>query len=61
MRARRLEGPTVTNAMVALVVAAFILAPMVIVIPMSFSAARSFEFPPPSYWLGYYRTYFSKR
>jgi putative spermidine/putrescine transport system permease protein len=26
---------------------------------MSFSTAISFEFPPPGYWLGYYRAYFN--
>ena len=59
MRARSLEAPTAINAVVAIVVAAFILAPMIVVVPMSFSASRSFEFPPPSYWLGHYRSYFS--
>lgn len=37
----------------------FIAAPLVIVVPMSFSSAPSLEFPPPGYWLGYYRIYFS--
>jgi putative spermidine/putrescine transport system permease protein len=37
----------------------FIAAPLVIVIPMSFSNAQSLQFPPPSYWLGYYQTYFT--
>lgn len=37
----------------------FIAAPLVIVVPMSFSDARSLQFPPPGYWLGYYRAYFS--
>jgi putative spermidine/putrescine transport system permease protein len=43
----------------ALVVAAFLLAPLVIVVPMSFSTSMSLQFPPPGYWLGYYRQYFS--
>ena len=42
----------------ALLVAAFLLMPILIVLPMSFSTAVSFEFPPPGYWLGYYRNYF---
>lgn len=37
----------------------FIAAPLVIVVPMSFSNARSLQFPPPGYWLGYYQAYFS--
>lgn len=37
----------------------FITAPIVIVIPMSFSDARSLQFPPPGYWLGYYQAYFN--
>lgn len=41
------------------IVALFIAAPILIVIPMSFSNAASLEFPPPGYWLGYYRAYFS--
>lgn len=37
----------------------FIAAPLVIVVPMSFSSARSLQFPPPGYWLGYYEAYFT--
>lgn len=37
----------------------FIAAPLVIVVPMSFSEARSLQFPPPGYWLGYYTAYFT--
>lgn len=40
-------------------VVCFLAAPLLIVVPMSFSNARSFQFPPPGYWLGYYRAYFS--
>ncbi|HWK65815.1 MAG TPA: ABC transporter permease [Rhizobiaceae bacterium] len=40
-------------------VVVFIAAPLVIVVPMSFSEARSLQFPPPGYWLGYYRAYFT--
>ena len=43
----------------ALVVAAFLVAPLVIVVPMSFSTALSLQFPPPGYGVGYYRQYFS--
>jgi putative spermidine/putrescine transport system permease protein len=40
-------------------VATFLLLPIVIVVPMSFSTAISFEFPPPGYSLGYYAKYFT--
>ena len=43
----------------ALLVALFLVAPMAIIVPMSFSTAISFEFPPPGYWLGYYARYFA--
>ena len=43
----------------ALVIALFILAPILIVVPMSFSTAISFQFPPPGYWLGYYAKFFT--
>src|SRR5262245_11352146 len=39
--------------------ALFLLAPILIVVPMSFSTAISFAFPPPGYWLGYYAKYFT--
>ncbi|MCJ9749380.1 ABC transporter permease [Neorhizobium sp. BETTINA12A] len=41
------------------IVVLFIAAPLVIVVPMSFSNASSLQFPPPGYWLGYYRAYFT--
>ena len=44
---------------VAVVVAAFLVAPVLVVVPMSFSTAVSFEFPPPGYGVGYYRQYFT--
>ncbi len=37
----------------------FIGAPLLIVVPMSFSTSPSFQFPPPGYWLHYYAAYFS--
>ncbi|HYB43546.1 MAG TPA: ABC transporter permease [Candidatus Methylomirabilis sp.] len=43
----------------AVVVAVFLVAPVFIVVPMSFSTAPSLQFPPPGYWLGYYRQYFT--
>jgi putative spermidine/putrescine transport system permease protein len=39
----------------AIAIAVLLAAPMFIVVPMSFSTAPSLEFPPPGYWLGYYR------
>jgi len=42
----------------ALVIGAFLAAPLIVVVPMSFSTAISFEFPPPGYWLGYYKAFF---
>ena len=41
--------------------ALFLVAPMAIIVPMSFSTAISFEFPPPGYWTGYYAQYFSNQ
>lgn len=43
----------------AFLAALFLVAPMAIIVPMSFSSAISFEFPPPGYWTGYYVRYFS--
>src|SRR5215831_2254290 len=43
----------------AAVGALFLLGPILIVVPMSFSTAISFAFPPPGYWLGYYAKYFT--
>jgi putative spermidine/putrescine transport system permease protein len=43
----------------ALIVVFFVVGPLLIVVPMSFSTATSFEFPPPGYWLGYYRAFFA--
>ncbi len=56
---RRPEAPSLANALFAWCVVGFILAPLAIIVPMSFSASTSFEFPPVHYWLGHYRTYFS--
>jgi len=43
----------------AIMVAAFLVAPLFIVVPMSFSTAASFAFPPPGYSLGYYHAFFA--
>ena len=40
--------------LLAFLAALFLIAPILIVVPMSFSTAISFQFPPPGYWLGYY-------
>ena len=45
--------------LLAVLVALFLVAPLAIIVPMSFSTAISFEFPPPGYWIGYYAQYFS--
>ena len=41
--------------LLALLASVFLLAPILVVVPMSFSTAISFEFPPPGYGLLYYR------
>lgn len=45
----------------AALAAIFLVAPLAIIVPMSFSKAISFEFPPPGYWTGYYAQYFASR
>jgi putative spermidine/putrescine transport system permease protein len=42
----------------AIIVGLIIILPTFIVIIASFSTARSFAFPPPGLWLGYYREFF---
>src|SRR5207247_11207931 len=49
----------VLAVILAVLVALFLVAPIVIIVPMSFSTAISFEFPPPGYGLGYYAKYFT--
>ena len=44
-------------AALAVIAGLFLLAPILIVVPMSFSTAISFEFPPPGYGLVYYRKF----
>lgn len=44
---------------IAILIAGFIVAPILIVVPMSFSNSPSFAFPPAGYWLGYYKAYFT--
>jgi putative spermidine/putrescine transport system permease protein len=43
----------------AIVSATFLFAPILIIVPMSFSGGLSFEFPPTSYSLRYYAAYFN--
>lgn len=43
----------------AILVALFLVLPILVIVPMSFSTAISFSFPPPGYWLGYYEKYFN--
>lgn len=42
----------------AILVAIFLAAPLLVVVPMSFSTAPSLQFPPPALWLGYYERFF---
>ncbi|MDA0261563.1 MAG: ABC transporter permease [Proteobacteria bacterium] len=46
-------------ALAAVVVVIFLVAPIVIVIPMSFTTMRTFKFPPPGYDWDNYLRYFS--
>jgi putative spermidine/putrescine transport system permease protein len=43
---------------IGLLVAVFVVAPIVVVVPMSFSTSPSLEFPPPAYWTGHYAAFF---
>ncbi|WP_082056690.1 ABC transporter permease [Pseudomonas sp. 10-1B] len=43
----------------AVLIALFIAVPLLIVVPMSFSANASLQFPPSAYWLGNYQHFFS--
>lgn len=43
----------------AVAVALFLTLPLLIIVPMSFSTAISFQFPPPGYSLGFYRSFFN--
>ncbi|MBY5973782.1 ABC transporter permease [Pseudooceanicola marinus] len=44
---------------IGIAVVAFIAAPLLIVVPMSFSTAASLQFPPPGWGWQYYQAYFS--
>lgn len=48
-----------STMILAVLVAILLAGPMFIVVPMSFSTAPSLEFPPPGFWLGYYRRFFT--
>jgi putative spermidine/putrescine transport system permease protein len=48
-----------STVILAVLVATLLAGPMFIVVPMSFSTAPSLEFPPPGFWLGYYRHFFA--
>jgi putative spermidine/putrescine transport system permease protein len=48
-----------TFLVLGLAVAVFVIAPILIVVPMSFSTSPSLEFPPPGYGLRYYQAFFS--
>ncbi len=47
------------SVVAALIVGVFMVAPLVIVVPVSFSTGFSYAFPPPGYWLGYYKVFFN--
>jgi len=40
--------------LVVMAVGSFMVAPLLLIVPMSFSNSQSLEFPPKGYWLGYY-------
>ncbi|MRX52309.1 ABC transporter permease subunit [Paracoccus sp. S-4012] len=44
-----------------LVVLAFLIVPLVVIFPLSFSAAEFLQFPPPEYSLRWYESYFTSR
>ncbi len=44
---------------IGIAIIVFIAAPLVIVVPMSFSTAASLQFPPPGYSFGYYIQFFN--
>lgn len=46
--------------LLAFLSANFLFWPTLIVVPMSFSTAASLQFPPPDFWVGYYRAFFSE-
>ena len=43
----------------SILAALFVLAPTLVVVPMSFGTSTSLAFPPSGYWLGYYAEYFT--
>jgi len=43
----------------AVIVAIFLTLPLLIIVPMSFSTVKTFQFPPPGYGLQFYRNFFS--
>ena len=45
--------------LVAIMVALFLVVPLIITVPMSFSSAASFQFPPAGYGLAFYKQYFT--
>lgn len=53
------DRPSRLNFVLASAVATFILAPVLVLVPMSFSASRSFEFPPRAFSLVHYASYFT--
>jgi ABC-type spermidine/putrescine transport system permease subunit II len=58
-RARRPAWETLFYAITGAAVV-FLVAPIMLVVPMSFSASRYLQFPPSGFSLQWYRTYFSR-
>jgi ABC-type spermidine/putrescine transport system permease subunit II len=55
---RRASGRTVLYGF-AVLIAAFLIAPLIIVVPMSFSASTLMQFPPQRFSLRWYESYFN--
>jgi len=56
---RRVDGPTPLLWMLFSLGLLFLVAPLLIVVPLSFTEARYFRFPPPGYSLIWYETFFT--
>jgi putative spermidine/putrescine transport system permease protein len=59
MRTRRLRPARALLVAFAAVVGVWLVAPMFVVVPMSFTGAASFEFPPPSWSTKWYENFFN--
>lgn len=59
-RARRLSPGRVALLLVCALIFLFLVAPLLIVIPVSFSSAQYLVFPPPGFSLQWYQSYFGQ-